>query len=100
MEAVAIGLLLLQLAFVQCILWRENIIQQEDMLIMYQAFFRIHQIQVRNIWFFVSSNSLKTRELSFAQFVYFLWVMSLFLNFWIIFFGHDYDKTYNCVFLN
>ena len=86
MEAVAIGLLLLQLAFVQCILWRENIIQQEGMLIMYQAFFRIHQIQVRNIWFFVSSNSLKTRELSFAQFVYFLWVMSLFLNFWIIFF--------------
>ena len=33
---------------------------------------------------FVSSRSLKTRELSFAQFVYFLRKVCLFFNFWMI----------------
>ena len=43
----AIGLLFLQLVFVQCILWRENIVQQEVMLIMYQVFSRIQQYYLR-----------------------------------------------------
>ena len=34
--------------------------------------------------FFVSSRSVKTRELSFAQFVYFLRKECLFFNFWMI----------------
>ena len=34
--------------------------------------------------FFVSSRSVKTREVSFAQFVYFLRKVCLFFNFWLI----------------
>ena len=42
---------------------------------------------------FVSSCSLKTRELSFAQFVYFLRKVCLFFNFWMIKFIIILNKT-------
>ena len=46
-------------------------------------------LKVRNIWFFFSSRSLKTNQnerknISFAQFVYFLSQMCLLLNFWMM----------------
>ena len=58
---------------------------------------RFYSVQGANYLVFVSCRSLKTKELSFAQFVYFLREVCLFFNFWMIKFT-IMQKKHNCKF--